>query len=97
VKRVLKVYERSRQWSTSHPTELKQILVRETKLKDAVATKQLERTDLSDPIIGKKQEAVIQAAGEVLIASNVIKPSTNVTQVVSELIDPQYIEQLAKK
>lgn len=97
VKRVLETYEKARQWCLANPTELKQVLVRQAKLKDAVAAKQLERSDFSNPAIGKEQETTIQAAGDVLIKSGTIKPSTNVTQVVSELINPQFVEQLAKK
>ncbi|MBV8882920.1 MAG: aliphatic sulfonate ABC transporter substrate-binding protein [Chroococcidiopsidaceae cyanobacterium CP_BM_RX_35] len=97
VKRVLEVYEQARQWSVAHPAELKQILVQKAKLTDAVAAKQLERTDLSNPIIGREQETTIEASGNVLIKSGVIKQSTNISQVVGELIDPQFAEKVAKK
>lgn len=72
-------------------------MVRQAKLKDAVAAKQLERSDFSNSVIGKEQETTIRAAGDVLIKSGTIKQSTNLTQVVSELINPQFVEQLAKK
>ena len=97
VKRVLEVYEQARQWCVAHPAELKQVLVQKAKLTDAVAAKQLERTDLSNPIIGQEQETTIKASGDVLIKSGVIKRSINVSQVVDELIDPKFVEQVAKK
>lgn len=65
VERVLSIYEKGRQWSLQHPEELKQVLVKEAKLTDAVAAKQLERTDLSSTMIGEVQEA-ISVAGDVL-------------------------------
>jgi sulfonate transport system substrate-binding protein len=97
VKRVLGVYEKARQWCVAHPNELKRILVQEAKLTEVVAAKQLERTNLSNPIIGKEQETTIEASGDVLLKSGVIKQSTDVAQVVSELIEPQFVEQIAKR
>ncbi len=97
VKRVLTVYERGRKWSVDNPGELKKILVKEAKLTDAVAAKQLERTDLSNSMIGQEQKDTINAAGDVLLKSGVIKNSTDVAQVVNDLIDAQFVEQVAKK
>lgn len=97
VKRVLTAYEKARQWALQNPAELKQVLVQESKLTDAVAAKQLERTDLSNSQIGESQRVVIAAAGDVLKKSGVIPNSTDVTQTVSSLIDAQYVEKLASK
>ncbi|KJH70172.1 aliphatic sulfonate ABC transporter substrate-binding protein [Aliterella atlantica] len=97
VERVLSIYEKGRQWSLQHPEELKQVLVKEAKLTDAVAAKQLERTDLSSSTIGEVQKQVINAAGDVLKKSGVIKESIDVAQVVGELVDPQFISKIASK
>lgn len=97
VSRVLQAYERARQWAVQNPNELKQLLVKASNLTDTVAAKQLERTDLSDSSIGDAQRAVITAAGDVLKQSGVIKASINVTQTVSDLIDPQFVQRLARK
>lgn len=95
VNRVLGAYEKARQWAIQNPAELRQVLVQESKLTDAVAAKQLERTDLSNSRIGDAQRAVITAAGDILKASGVIPNSTDVNQTVSSLIDTQYVEKLA--
>ena len=95
VARVLSSYEKARQWALQNPSELKQILIKASNLSDAVAAKQLERTDLSSSNIGDAQREVITAAGDVLKQSGVIKESINVAQTVSELIDPQFIQRLA--
>jgi sulfonate transport system substrate-binding protein len=95
VERVLEAYERARQWSLENPDELKAILLKEAKLTDAVAAKQLERTDLSNSIIGQAHKDTIVAAGDVLKNSGVIPTSINVNQVADELIDPQFIEKVA--
>ncbi|WP_227501484.1 aliphatic sulfonate ABC transporter substrate-binding protein [Synechocystis sp. PCC 7509] len=97
VERVLSIYEKGRKWSLQNPEELKQVLVKEAKLTDAIAAKQLERTDLSSATIGEVQKQAISAAGDVLKKSGVIKESINVAQVVGELVDPQFITKIANK
>lgn len=97
VERVLEVYERGRQWAVDHPDELRQILVEESNLTEAVAAKQLERTDLSQYVIGADQKQIIVAAGDVLKKSDVISQSVDVQAVVDDLIDSQYIEQVARQ
>lgn len=97
VERVLSIYEKGRQWALQHPEELKQVLIKEAKLTDAIAAKQLERTDLSNATIGEVQKEAISAAGDVLKKSGVIKESINIAQVVGELVDPQFITKIANK
>lgn len=90
VRKVISAYEKARVWALQHPAEFKAILARDAKLNDAVATRVLERTDLSDPVIGDKQTTTIAAAGDVLKKSGVIKSSVDVAVLVKTLIDPQY-------
>jgi sulfonate transport system substrate-binding protein len=97
VERVLAAYEKARQWSLQSPNELKQVLVKASNLTDAVAAKQLERTDLSNSHIGAAQVEVIRAAGDVLKKSGVIQNDVNVDQTVAELINSQFIEKVASK
>lgn len=94
VDRVLRVYEKARQWSLQNPQELQGILAQEAKLDATVAAKQLERTDLSNSVIGPVQQETIVAAGSVLKKSGVIPADTNVEAVASSLIDPQFIQNL---
>jgi sulfonate transport system substrate-binding protein len=95
--KVLQAYEKGRDWSIKNPTDLKQILVKASKLTDAVAAKQLERTDLTNSAIGEDQKTVILAAGDVLKKSGVIKADTDVAKVVGDLIEPQYSAKLSAK
>lgn len=97
VVRVLNAYEKARQWALQNPAGLRQVLAKEAKLTDAVAARQLERTDLSSSRIGDPQRQVILAAGDVLKKSGVIQTSVNPEQTVSELIDSQFIQQVASK
>jgi sulfonate transport system substrate-binding protein len=91
VKKVIAAYEKARNWALQNPAEYKAILIRDAKLNDTVAGRVIERTDLSDPIIGEKQKATIAAAGDVLKKSGVIKANVDVSALVNNLIDPQYV------
>lgn len=98
VERVLAVYERARKWAIEHPEALRDILVEATKLAPAVAEKQLrERTDLGNPAIGAEHRAAILEAGLVLQRSGIVPAGTDLEAVLDALIDPQYIERVAKK
>jgi len=97
VEKVIAAYEKARLWAIQNPAEFKAILIRDAKLNDAVATRVLERTELSDPVIGEKQKTTIAAAGDVLKKSGVIKNDTDVPGLVNDLIDPQYVQRVIRK
>ncbi|MGI4744085.1 MAG: aliphatic sulfonate ABC transporter substrate-binding protein [Janthinobacterium lividum] len=94
VNEVLAAYEQARAWARQHPTELRQTLVAEAKLSDAVAAKQLARTDFSNVQFGPQQRATIAAAGDVLKKSGTIDATVDVQKTVNDLIDPQYAAKL---
>ncbi len=93
---VLRAYEKARLWAVHNPDGLKQVLIKESKLSDAVASRQLERTDLSSSSIGTAQKVVILAAADVLRKANVIPADTDIQVVVNGLIDPSFIDRLKK-
>lgn len=97
VVRVLKVYEKARHYALAHPDELRAALVKAAKLSDAVAARELERTDISNPVIGDAQRQAIVAAGGVLKESGIVPEETDVAAVARDLIDPQYINRVVQK
>ena len=97
VKRVLAAYEKARLWAIQNPDEFRHLFGATAKLDDAVVTKVLQRTDLSNSAIGDDQKKVIAASGDVLKQNNVISRSTDVNATVANLIDPQYVRDLANK
>jgi sulfonate transport system substrate-binding protein len=98
VERVLTVYEHARKWSLEHPDELRALLVKNAKIADVVAAKQLgERTALTYSVIGEPQREAIVAAGKVLQEAGVIEADKDVPAAAAELIDPQYIERVQQK
>lgn len=94
--RVLSVYEKGRRWALEHPDELKRILASAAKLSEPVAAKQLERTDLSNPVIGPVHRDAILAAGLALQESGVVPADVNVKDVTDALIEPRFSRSLAQ-
>lgn len=90
VKRVLKVYDRARLYANEHPDELRAALVAAAKIDDAVAARQLERTDLRNSTIGTAQQRTITAAGQVLKKSGIIPEAVNIDTVVAGMIDNSF-------
>lgn len=92
--RLLKVYERGRQWSLANPDGLKGVLAKAAKLTDPVAAKELERTDLSNPLIGDEHRNAIVAAGDVLKKANIVPAGIDIAAVANQLVDPEFVARL---
>lgn len=90
IARVLKVYDQARTWSLRNQDALRAALVSMAKVDDAVAARQLERTDLRNSVIGQAQQRTIQGAGEALQRAGVIPPTVDVAKTVGELIDRRF-------
>ena len=89
VARVIAAYEKARLWAIAHPAELKTIIADDAKISQAVAARQLERTDISNPVIGERQKETILASGVALQQAGVIPPDVDVAAVVGALIELQ--------
>lgn len=97
VVRVLQLYERGRQWALANPDGLRATLAKAAKLDDPVAAKELERTDLSNPVIGAEHRTAIIAAGDVLKKAEVVPPGTDIAGTADKLIEPQFVAKLGLK
>jgi sulfonate transport system substrate-binding protein len=93
VKRVLSVYEDARHYAIDHPDVLRNTLAKAARLEPAVAEKQLERTDLSNPFIGPVHAEHITQAGIALQQSGVIASDVDVKATTEALIDPEFVKQ----
>jgi sulfonate transport system substrate-binding protein len=90
--RVLKVYEEGRKLALAEPATVKQVLINATKLPDPVITRQLERTDFSDPAFSPTRKQTILAAGVALQEAGLIKPDVDVREIVRSLIDDRPVK-----
>lgn len=91
---VLRAYEQARLWSLKNPLELRKVLIKESRLTNAVAELQLKRTNISNSGIGAPQKAAILSAANVLKRNGVVSASTDAKEVVESLIDTSYIKKL---
>lgn len=97
VSKVLQVYEKARAFALANPAELKRIIGGQAKLSEAVATRQLERTDLSTAAIGDRQKKTIEGAGLALQQAGVIPAEVNVPAVAASLVDASFVTKLGIK
>lgn len=89
VARVLKVYEKARVWIVAHPDDAAQIVAEESKVSLPVARLQLQRNDFSQPVPGAQQIAALKAAAPILVQEQLVKPGTDLPQVIDALVDTQ--------
>ncbi|HSI67221.1 MAG TPA: aliphatic sulfonate ABC transporter substrate-binding protein [Planococcus sp. (in: firmicutes)] len=94
VEKVIGLYERAREWILENPEEAVQILVKEAGIDEDVARKQLERTDYSNSLPGSEHIEALQSAGEILQEGSLISESANVDELVEDLINPAYAEEV---
>lgn len=97
VKQVLQAYERARLWILANPREASQIQADEAKISLAVAKVQLNRTDFSNPYIGREHREALQAAAPILLQEDLVKKGTDLNKVINDLIDPSFVQTLAPK
>lgn len=97
VAKVLQAYEKARAFAVANPAELKRIITEQAKLTDAVAARQLERTDLSTAAIGPRQQKTIEGAGIALQQAGVIPADVNVPAAAASLVDASFVTKLGIK
>ncbi|WP_297352412.1 aliphatic sulfonate ABC transporter substrate-binding protein, partial [Paraburkholderia sp.] len=89
VARVLKVYEKARVWIIAHPDDAAKIVSEESKVSLPVAKLQLQRNDFSQPVPGAQQIEALKAAAPILVQEQLVKPGTDLPQVIDALVDSQ--------
>jgi sulfonate transport system substrate-binding protein len=96
IKQVLSAYEQARQWAIANPDALAHLLADEAKLPLEVAKLQLSRTDFSNSVPGAEHINALKAAAPILLEEQLVRPGTDVLQVVEQLISPQFAVSLGK-
>ncbi len=97
VLKVLAAYEKARAFAINNPAELKKTIGEQAKLTEAVAARQLERTDLSTAAIGERQKTTIAGAGIALQQAGVIPADVDVPSVAASLVDSSFVTKLGVK
>lgn len=94
IKQVIAAYEQARQWAIANPDALAQLLADEAKLPLEVAKLQLSRTDFSNSQPGAEHIKALKAAAPILLDEQLVRPGTDVAQMVDQLIQPQLAAQV---
>lgn len=97
VEAVIRAYERARAFAQANPAELKRVIVEQAKLSEAVAARQLERTDLATAAIGERQRDTITQAGLALQQAGVIPANVDVPATAAALVEPAFGARLGVK
>ncbi|WP_444684852.1 aliphatic sulfonate ABC transporter substrate-binding protein [Alkalicoccus luteus] len=92
VETVIEAYEEARQWTLDNPEETVEIMVQEAGIDPAVAELQLERNTFDNPVPGQEHIDSLTAAGEVLQKSGNLDDELEVSDLLDELIDPSFAE-----
>jgi sulfonate transport system substrate-binding protein len=97
VHRVIAAYERARLWTIANTTEAARILSEEAKVSLQVALLQLKlRTDLSNPWPSSEHVHALQAASPILQAEALVRPGTDLSRTVLDLVDTRFAGKPAK-
>lgn len=94
---VITAYEQARKWAKANPEKLAALLAKEAKLPLNVAKLQLSRTNFDQNIPTAKHIAALQKAGTILTEEDLVRPGTNVNQVVNQLFDAKFAQKAVKK
>lgn len=93
--RVIKVYERARKWIQAYPADAARLLAAEAKISVEVARRQLERTDFNQSVPSLSHASALKAAAPILVEEGLVRPGTNVTQVIDDLLSPSIAQRVA--
>jgi sulfonate transport system substrate-binding protein len=97
VRTVIESYEKARKWILANPEEAAKIQSEEAKISIEVAKLQLgERTDFSNPVIGKEHIDALTEAAPILLAEELVKTGTDLNKVIAELIDSSFVQAIIK-
>jgi sulfonate transport system substrate-binding protein len=95
VGRVIAGYEKARAWIRANPSEAARILSDEAKVSLPVALLQLKlRTDFSNPQPSAEHVRALQAAAPILVDEALVKPGTDLTRAINDLVDTRFAQPL---
>lgn len=98
VKRVISAYERARLWILANTIEAAKIVSEEAKVSLKVALLQIKlRTDLSNPQPSQEHVKALQAAAPILLDEALVRPGTDLNQVVVSLVNTKFANGLIRR
>jgi sulfonate transport system substrate-binding protein len=86
VSRVIRLYERAREWIRANPDEAARILAEDAKISLSVAKLQLERTRFDQSAPTSLHASALKGVSPILIEESLVEPGTDVAKVVDDLV-----------
>jgi sulfonate transport system substrate-binding protein len=86
VERAVRLYERARVWIQKNPDDAAKLLADEAKISLDVAKRQLARTGFDESIPSLTHRLALKAAAPILVEEGLVKPGTDVAQVIDDLV-----------
>jgi len=96
VKKVIKAYEKARNWIIANPDAAAKLLSEEAKLSLPVAKLQLSRNDFSTSIPGVEHIKALKLAAPILADEGLVKKGTDIDQAIDALIDPSFAKEVIR-
>ncbi|MGP9821914.1 aliphatic sulfonate ABC transporter substrate-binding protein [Salinarimonas sp. NSM] len=90
VETVLAAYERARTEALADPAALAAVLGDVTRLPPEIVARQLERTDITNPVLGTSERETIRAAGVALVEAGVLPAGSDIDATLDALIDSSF-------
>lgn len=90
VRTVLAAYERAREEALADPAALAAVLGDFTRLPPEIVARQLERTDLTNPVLGEAERQTIRAAGVALVEAGVLPAGSDIDGTLAALVDASF-------
>jgi sulfonate transport system substrate-binding protein len=90
VRTVLAAYERAREEALADPAALAAVLGDVTRLPPEIVARQLERTDLTNPVLGEAERETIRAAGVALVEAGVLPAGSDIDGTLAALVDARF-------
>jgi sulfonate transport system substrate-binding protein len=97
VQRVIQAYEKARLWTLANPSEAARILSEEAKVSLPVALLQIKlRTDFSQSLPSQTHVQALRSAAPILSDEQLVKPGTDLSRVVADLVDTRFAASLIR-
>ena len=97
VQQVVRAYEKARLWVLANQDETIKILGSDGRLSPTVASKQLGRTDFSDPNVDDGLKQSLAGSFDVLKSNGLIPADADLNAVTNDLLDSQFTDALKRQ
>lgn len=93
VMRIIKVYEKARNWAIMHPDEFRVIYAEEARVSLPVSRMVLGRYDFLHPLFERNDITTLKDGSSILKEEHFIRQDNDVDKLIDDMIDSSFVEQ----